>query len=221
MRLYTCDPFFETCGSDTDSSENNEWQTNPLLGFVLFMGFVEKRENAKQHSHYPLRLCQTGVHVFIIYFVTMYTFSTWRDKISVCLFLPWHQLHLHIWYWRTNSCVQCWSQSDERLSEPCPRSPPRFGPTPPHSAVTWRLPGKHGSGWGQDRPSPWFFLLRLLLLGVCHILGRREESKSDISELRKNKENHSYQSLACKHYCLNYTYMDEVTIKAHNKLTII
>lgn len=148
----------------------------------------------------------------------MYTFSTWRDKISACLFLPWHRLHLHIWCWRTNSCVQCWSQSDERLSEPCPRSPPRFGPTPPHSAVTWRLPGKHGSGWGQDRPSPWFSLLRLLLLGVCHILGRREESKSDISGLRKNKENHSDQSLACKHYCLN---MDEVTIKAHNKLTVI
>lgn len=109
----------------------------------------------------------TGVHLYVTYIFRF----TWEEKTSV--FLPWYQLHLHIWCWTTNSCFQYWSQSDERLSEPCPQSPLWFGPTPPHSALTWRLPGKHGSGWGQDRPSPWFSPLRLLLLGVCHILGRR------------------------------------------------
>ena len=98
------------------------------------------------------------------------TFSAWR------LLLPWHRLHLRIWYWRTSSCFQCWSQSDGRLSEPCQPSRPWFGPTPPRSAVTWRLPGGHGSGWGPGRPSPCFSLLTLLLLGVCHILRMRDRA---------------------------------------------
>lgn len=119
------------------------------------------------------------VRVIIFSFSWGYAiFSAW------CLLLPWHRLHLRIWYWRTSSCFQCWSQSDGRLSEPCPLSRPWFGLTPPRSVVTWRLPGGHGSGWGPGRPSPCFSLPTLLLLGVCHILGMREEGKLGISEMR-------------------------------------
>lgn len=101
--------------------------------------------------------------------------------IVVDLLLPWHLLRLHIWYWRTRSFARCWSQSGERLSEPCRRNPRPFGPTPLRSAATWRHPGKHGSGWGPGRPSPWFSLLWLPLLGVCHILECRERKQCERS----------------------------------------
>lgn len=84
--------------------------------------------------------------------------------------LPWHQLHLHIEYWKTSSCFHSWSQSDGRLSEPCPRSRPWFGLIPPRSAGTWPPLGGYDSGWGPGRLSPWFSLQTLSLLGVCHIL---------------------------------------------------
>lgn len=111
-------------------------------------------------------------------------YRAWKPKHTI---LPGHRLHLHIWYWMTSSCVQSCSQSNERLSKPCPRTrQPGFGPNHPHSAAIWRLPELHDSGLGPGRPLPWFSQLTLQLLGVCHILGRRvEEMKKWENEAEK------------------------------------